>query len=129
MTDVRSVKCMLCKGQMFYVGQLGYRKEFTIIIEENHNQIEQYYVHQDCWRKFVEKNVDNELRLEHEHKNPVQDVREKSFEECDLDVCPLYIPSIDPDENKGDCGAEGECAILWLEKYRECVRYKNVMKD
>jgi hypothetical protein len=53
--------------------------------------------------------------------------KEKSLEEI-FDICPLYIPSVDPDENKGDCGAEGECPILWLEKYRECDRYKSMLK-
>ena len=38
---------------MFYSNEKGYRKEFTIIAEENYRPQKHYYVHQDCWKALI----------------------------------------------------------------------------
>jgi hypothetical protein len=51
------------------------------------------------------------------------------FQTVDMNICPLYIPSVFPDEEKGDCAIGCTCSEYNLYKYKECMVYKHNEKE
>jgi len=44
------------------------------------------------------------------------------------DICPFWIPPVDPDENKGGCEVKAvECAHKWWGDYHNCEYYRKRM--
>ena len=53
----RPVKCLFCKRQMFYFGDLKFKPEICLTFAFQDLEIEQpktYYIHRKCWERIKE---------------------------------------------------------------------------
>lgn len=51
----RHVYCLICSKRMLYIGQSGYKKEYSLSLHdpEKRDDTHQYYVHQRCWKHIA----------------------------------------------------------------------------